>query len=80
MNYEYRKCESEQFSVEANVEKNLKNFADEDVLALEVSINSPAIVMGVSSGNDVTDLMERKLAEEGINQEHINSSFKSLVE
>ncbi len=67
---------TELFSIEPTVEQELKSFKEDDMLAIELSINSPAIVKKISDGNDVVAFMEKKFQEEGFTQDQINQAFR----
>ncbi len=66
---------SECFSVKHDVEEKLKIFSEDDILAFEVAVNSPAIVIGVKKVNGIVDFITNSFIEEGVEQKDINSAF-----
>lgn len=67
---------NEFFSVEPQVEEKLKSFSDDDLMALEVAVNSPAKVVAVHKIDSVVDFMNERFVKEGITKEQINAAFK----
>ena len=67
---------SERFLVVPYIDSKLENFKEDDILAVEFSINSPAMVIDVLDGNDIVKFMSDKLRKEGLSDTDINDSFK----
>ena len=66
------------FSVSPEVEEKLKSFQDEDVLALDVSVSSPAKVIGVSKVDNIVDFLNGRFSHEKVSVADINKSFEGL--
>lgn len=66
---------SECFSIKPEVEEKLASFADQDILAFDVSVNSPAQVVDVNKADKVVDFISSKLQKEGHKQTDINKAF-----
>lgn len=66
----------EYFSVQPNVEEKLKQFNDEDILAVDISINSPAIVTDIQKIENVVDFMNQRFSKEGLTKQEISKSFE----
>jgi len=66
---------NECFSVDPSVEEKLKSFADDDVMALEVSINSPARVVDIVKFENIIDFMSERFEREGLSRKEIDDAF-----
>ena len=71
---------SERFLVEPSIDQKLEKFKDNDVLAIEFSINSPAIVTDILDGNDIVKFMNDKFLREGLSTSDINNALKIFEE
>lgn len=70
---------SECFSVMPEVEEKLKGFKPEDILAIDVDVNSPAVVTDVHLVEGIVDFMNQRFEDEGLTRDEINQSFDKLV-
>ena len=66
---------NECFSVDPNVEDKLRQFDDNEIMALEVSINSPARVVDIVKFENIVDFMINRFEREGFTKKQINNSF-----
>lgn len=71
---------SERFLVEPSIDQKLERFGDNDILAIEFSINSPATVIDISDGNDIVKFMNDKFLREGLSTSDINNALKIFEE
>lgn len=69
---------SECFSVTEKAEKKLSGFDDNDILAIDVSVNSPATVVDINKGEKVIDFLHKRFTEEGVSLKDMNESFQRL--
>lgn len=66
---------SECFSVSQKAEDKLKTFRDEDILAIDVAVNSPAVVEDISKVDGIVDFINNRFISEGLKDKEINESF-----
>ncbi|MBI4181577.1 MAG: hypothetical protein HY520_01260 [Candidatus Aenigmarchaeota archaeon] len=61
-----------------DLEAKIKDATEFDVIAVDVSINSPAQIMDVEvmKNGDIVPFLIERMKREGINQEQINDAFK----
>ena len=71
---------SERFLVEPSIDQKLEKFKDNDILAIEFSINSPATVTDILDGNDIVKFMNDKFLTENLSIIDINDAFKIFEE
>lgn len=72
---------AEDFFITPEAEKKLINFKDDDeIIAIEFSINSPATVNDILKieDGDVLRFMTGRFLKEGITEEQLNESFKQF--
>ncbi len=70
----------EAFIVAPIVESKLKDFFDNEVMALEFSINSPLTVIDIHKikDEDVIGFINDRFKIEGLSEKEINESFKQF--
>ena len=72
---------TEKISVKPELEEKLKSFAEEDVLAVELEVNSPATFVGISLFNiPIVDFIQKAFEKDGIKKEVVNEAFARLLE
>lgn len=70
-----KRISSECFKLDYSIEKELDKFDDEDILGIDIRVNSPAEVVSISKVGNIIDFLTQKLNEEGISQDQINKGF-----
>jgi len=70
---------NENILVAGGIQEKLDTFQDNDMLAIELTINSPAKVVGITLLDmNIVDFMISKLINNGTSRDEINEAFKPL--